>query len=65
VAKLDKLRQRSADARSRRDEVGWKLSKAEGAVKPDAGLIAHLMREYKIWQNRYADLEAEIARLEG
>lgn len=64
MSKLDRLRQQRADALANRDEVGWKLGKAEMAATPDAGLIAHLRRDYRKWQNRYADLEAEIARLE-
>jgi hypothetical protein len=64
MSKLDKLRQKAADRRAKRDELGWKLGKAENADRPDAGLIARLRRDYASAHNKWVDAERELEREE-
>ena len=64
MANLDRLRQRTQDARAKRDEIGWKLGKARNASRPDLDLIAHLERDYMKARNRWIDLEQELERLQ-
>jgi hypothetical protein len=64
LSKLDRLRQKAADLRAKRDELGWKLGKAENAVRPDPGLVARLRRDYLAAHNKWIDAERELEREE-
>jgi hypothetical protein len=64
MGQLDDLRQQRADALSTRNEYGSRIAREQGKARPDPGLLADLERNYRLWHNRWCELDDEVEQAE-